>query len=1156
MRAYNEAQAQGWSAVMTNYASLDIRQADRQDMQANISTKLAFYSILTVLALMLFIAASYVNHSMLQRHQAELRNQTQNQLSFYHNQLLTNLQNHIQVVRGLPGLFAVNPNLTQEQFAKAVRHLVSGDSDIRNIAAAPGMVIRYMYPVEGNEAAIGLDYRNTPSQFEAADRARRTRELVLAGPVALKQGGTGLITRIPVFLEHEQSGQEYFWGLISAVIDVDRFFEKSGLTAKDFPINMAIKGSDSLGREGEVFFGDADLFHRSSLKQTLKLPEGEWLLVAEPKGGWQQVPPHLWQTRILIYGIAMALFLLLALFIRFIFAASLANIKFRNLIESSPVPYMLLGQSRQVIFINRAFIDTYGYELAEIQSMNNWWQITSQAKQYSQAFKRYLGRPSTLDKGAKASESPMEIELRTKSGQRKVALLSTSSLQDAFEDEMLLVVYDITARKEAEEQLRFSSRVFNQAQEGIIITDTTGTITDVNPAFCDITGFSREEVIGKGPRILNSGKHSPEFFSKMWQSITEHGYWQGEVWNRRKNGELYAELLTISALLDDDGQSRHYVGLFSDITQTKQQQETLELMAHYDVLTKLPNRVLFADRFSQAVAHSKRTETLLAICFLDLDNFKPVNDTYGHEVGDQLLIEVATRLRANVRDEDTISRFGGDEFAILFRDIESQSECEYLLQRIHDSLSQPYTVNDLRLEISASSGVTFYPNDDADLDTLLRHADQTMYEAKLSGRNNFKLFNPAHNRQTIEKQQWLQQIRQALWDGQFCLFYQPKLNMRTGEVFGVEALLRWQHPERGLLTPVQFLPLIAETELEIELGNWVLKTALAQAEAWHHDGYKLEVSVNIASSHLQSAHFVDDVESALAGHPELDSRYLQLEVVETSALGDIAAISKVIKLCRDVLGVSVALDDFGTGYSSLTHLRHLTAKTIKIDQSFVRDMLDDPQDYTIVDGVSGLAEAFNRQVIAEGVESVEHGLMLLMIGCERAQGYQIAMPMAANRVGEWLEHYQPELRWLSCGAQTLSVKQQALRLLELTTHRWYHLFALNTKQAAGVTVHWPIMDLRKCHCGSWIQRMKTQGVFDAIWLDKLEQCHDDWHRQAQLIREQQLAGENAISVGNMPEFERLFDRLQSLIAVALTPPHTQASHISLPAQEQQKGVLD
>lgn len=1095
-------------------------------MQPIISTKLAFYSILTVLALLLLIAASYVNNSLVERHRSQLYSDTEKQLSLYHNRLFTNLQNHIQIVRGLPGLFAINAELSQEQFARAVRHLVNSESEIRNIAAAPDMVIRYMYPMTGNEAALGLDYRTTPSQFEAADRARRTRELVLAGPLELKQGGQGLITRIPVFLQKESSQQTFFWGLISAVIDINRFFEKSGLHDEAMPIILAIKGSDSLGRQGKVFFGDPALFDSPKLTQTLKLPEGEWLLAASPIGGWSHMPENLWQKRILIYGVAMTLFLLLAVFIRFIFAASMANQKFRHLIESSPVPYLLLNANREVSFINRAFTDNYGYHLADIQGLSTWWQMTAHAERYSDEFKAYSAHLSHSDDSFSAA--PMEIELKTLHGQRKVALLSTSLLQDTFENDMLLVIYDITVRKEAEEQLRFSSRVFNQAQEGIIITDTAGNITDVNPAFCEITGYSREEVIGKGPQILNSGKHTPEFFSKMWQSMIEHGYWQGEVWNRRKNGELYAELLTISALTDDDGQSRHFVGLFSDITQTKQQQETLELMAHYDVLTKLPNRVLFADRFSQAMAHSKRTDTMLAICFLDLDNFKPVNDTYGHEVGDQLLIEVAMRLRKNVRDEDTISRFGGDEFAILFRDIESESECEFMLRRIHESLALPYNVNDMRIEISASSGVTFYPQENSDLDTLLRHADQTMYQAKLSGRNTYKLFNPAHNRQTMEKQHWLQQIRLGLEQDQFRLFYQPKVNMRTGDVFGMEALIRWQHPDKGLLSPIQFLPLIEGTDIEIEMGKWVLQSAMQQLQSWHDKGCYIEVSVNVASSHLQATHFIDDVEAALAAHPDINSSYLQLEIVETSALGDIGAISKVIKLCRDLLGVSMALDDFGTGYSSLTHLRHLTASTIKIDQSFVRDMLDDPQDYTIVDGVSGLAESFNRQVIAEGVETVEHGVMLLISGCDLAQGYGIAKPMPAEEVLTWLTAYKPNSEWLSCAAKPLSAHQQALKLFGLTSRRWNHSFLVNIKQDFDKVEHWPIMNHRKCHCGSWLYRMQGQELFDELWLEKLEQAHHDWHALAYELRETYLTGNQSEALEELNEFERLFERLQTL----------------------------
>lgn len=531
-------------------------------MQLKNSTKLAFYGILTVLAVMLFIAATYVNYNNVQDHRSRVLNETRNYLSHYHNRLLSSLQGYIQIVKSLPGLFVINPDLSQEQYCHAVARLLESAPEIRNIAAAPDMVIRYIYPVEGNEAAIGLDYRKEPAQFEAVDRARRTGNLVLAGPVDLRQGGSGLIIRIPVFLPRDGLAEDVFWGVISAIIDTNRFFEKNGLFDKAMPVRLAIRGTDSLGRQGAVFYGDPALFSDQSLTQTLKLPEGEWLLAAAPLDGWAQLPSDFGQQRILIYGAAVILFLLLALFIRFIFAASLANTKFHNLIESSPVPYMLLNQNRQITFINQAFTETYGYDLEAIQSMNSWWEMTTAPESYREAFKVYLERHPSKSEAVSDAVEPMEIELLTQNHQRKVALLSISILQSAPAQEILLVIYDITVRKEAEEQLRFSSRVFNQAHEGIILTDIDGTITDVNPAFCDITGYSREEVIGHEPHILNSGKHSPEFFSKMWSSIIEHGYWQGEVWNRRKNGELYAELLTVSALKDDDGQSRHFVGIF------------------------------------------------------------------------------------------------------------------------------------------------------------------------------------------------------------------------------------------------------------------------------------------------------------------------------------------------------------------------------------------------------------------------------------------------------------------------------------------------------------------------------------------------------------------------------------------------------------------
>lgn len=943
------------------------------------ASKTLFNSMIAIIAVLMLMAAIYVNHVVQDRNLSDLYAETQQQLSRYQNQLVTNLQNHIQIVRGLPGLFAINPELTQSEFEIAMAHLIDGQNQLRNIAAAPGMVIRYMYPVAGNEAAIGLNYQQTPEQFAAAERARITGELVLAGPLQLRQGGNGLITRIPVFLAGEQGDK--FWGIISAVIDSDAFFEASGLIADEMPIELAIRGKDGLGDKGAMVWGNTALFDDPQLTTRLDLPDGYWQMVAQPVGGWQFNSQMIWQTRVMIFGAALAVFALLTAFIRFMFTASLANLKFRNLIESSPIPYLVINRKKQLNFINRAFTDSYGYQLADLPLLSDWWRKTDVDETYRQQLDKWCD--GTVDPDHLAAAAT-EINIDCQDDKQRVALLSTSPLQDAFSEELLLAVYDITVRKTAEEQLRFAAQIFEQAHEGIMVTDTDGIILDINPAFSNITGYPREQVIGQSTRLLKSGKHDADFYEAMWRDLHEYGFWQGEIWNRRRNGELYAELLTISAMTDGDDTRQHYVGLFSDITQTKQQQETLELMAHYDVLTKLPNRVLFADRFAQAVVHSKRTETWLGVCFLDLDNFKPINDSHGHNVGDQVLMQVAQRLNENVREEDTLSRFSGDEFAIIFRDIESYAQCERMLERIHQSLAEPYQIGNLQLNLSASSGVAIYPLDDADLDTLMRHADQAMYQAKLTGRNTYRLFNPQQNRQTIEKHALLGELRQAINANQLTLFYQPEINMRTGKVVGVEALLRWQHPQKGLLAPASFLPAINGTELEILVGDWVIRHALEQLSKLQMAGHQVFVSVNIAAPHLQTAGFTASLTQALADYPHIPPNCLQLEILETSALGDVRAISQILRTCREQIGVQVALDDFGTGYSSLTHLRHLAANTVKIDQSFVRDMLDDPNDFNIIDGVIGLAKAFNRQVVAEGVESLDHGQMLLLLHCDLA----------------------------------------------------------------------------------------------------------------------------------------------------------------------------
>lgn len=692
------------------------------------------------------------------------------------------------------------------------------------------------------------------------------------------------------------------------------------------------------------------------------------------------------------------------------------------------------------------------------------------------------------------------------------------------------IATDISERKQQEDSLKLAARVFGEAHEGILITDAQANIVDVNPTFCEITGYTREEVIGKNPKLLQSGKHPPEFYSDMWQTLLQHRHWRGEVWNRKKNGELYAELLTMSALCDEHGQAINYIGLFSDITPIKQQQQMLELLAHYDALTQLPNRTLFADRLMQAIAHSKRDKALLAICFLDLDGFKQVNDQFGHDAGDTVLVEVSNRLHACLREEDTVSRHGGDEFALLLGDLHSIDECTQTLERLHQAIIEPYTLGEHSICIGVSSGITIYPLDDADPDTLLRHADHAMYQAKLAGKNRFHLFDANEDQLVIEHHRQLNDIALAFADEQFVLFYQPKVNLKTGLVTGAEALIRWQHPERGLLPPAEFLPIIASHALEIQFGNWVIEQAWRQLVAWHQQGLALEVSVNISAYHLLWPEFVDFLDGILALHPTIASHYLQLEILESTALDDLGAVNRIVKTCRDALGVSTALDDFGTGYSSLAHLRHLPVNAVKIDKGFVRDMLDDPDDYAIVESVIGLSHAFRHEVIAEGVETQEQGLMLLLLGCHLAQGYAIAKPMPAADLTDWTHQYQPFPLWQAYAMQNLSPQQIQVAIQRIDLKQWLHRVHLCLTGRQNGSTYWPTMETGHSHFGRWLKQAQQQGLYNDGWLRELGHQHAQLLQQGQTLMSQFWAGEAHAARAGFAELETLWRNLDEYLA--------------------------
>jgi diguanylate cyclase (GGDEF)-like protein/PAS domain S-box-containing protein len=610
-----------------------------------------------------------------------------------------------------------------------------------------------------------------------------------------------------------------------------------------------------------------------------------------------------------------------------------------------------------------------------------------------------------VDKGG---NNLLEIAHQRKDGSVRLTQVSSRAVRIHGNVYLLAIWRDITERKKAEEQIKLAASVFHDANEGILITDAQGTVLEVNRAFSVITGFQRDDVIGQTPRILKSGRQKSEFYNKMWKLLLQTDHWSGEIWNRRKSGEEYPQQLSISAVKDATGTTTHYVGIITDITEHKEQQEQIERLAYYDALTRLPNRVLLADRMQQAIARADRMHRIVAVCYLDLDGFKPINDRYGHKAGDSVLTEISKRLQEFIRTEDTVARLGGDEFVMLLTYLSSEQESEPIIARVLEIVTKPCELhNGIKVSVSASVGVTFYPTDHNDSDVLLRHADQAMYQAKQLGRNRMHFFDPQYDQQTRQLRELKTKVHAGLARGDFILYWQPKVDLVRGHVVGAEALLRWKQADDSVALPGTFLPQLENDDLIVEIGDYVIGEGVATLCRWHELGLELSASVNVAARQMLSPEFMPKLRKALEGHAGIGAR-LELEILETAALEDLDNVKRLINECR-ALGVSTALDDFGTGYSSMTYLRHLPVDTVKIDQSFVRDMLDNSDDLAIVQGILGLSKAFGKISVAEGVELNKHLAVLQNMGCHIAQGYAIGYPMPEQEFLRWVKDFKLEI---------------------------------------------------------------------------------------------------------------------------------------------------
>ncbi|MGD2118221.1 MAG: EAL domain-containing protein [Chromatiales bacterium] len=560
---------------------------------------------------------------------------------------------------------------------------------------------------------------------------------------------------------------------------------------------------------------------------------------------------------------------------------------------------------------------------------------------------------------------------------------------------------DISEQIRTDQRLRQSAAVFESTSEGIVITDTKGDIVEVNSALCHMMGYDREELIGANTSIWKSDLQTKAFYKDMWQSILTTGNWRGEIWNRSKQGTVIPELVTISSVRNDADEITHFVAVYSDITTIKESEMQLSHMAHHDVLTGLPNRLLFNDRLNHAVKRAERSKLKLAVIFMDLDQFKHVNDSLGHNVGDQLLIETARLLESMLRTEDTVARIGGDEFTFLIEDVEDTDSLIHVVEKILKGFDRDFDINGRLLRVTPSLGISLYPDDGIDAETLLRNADSAMYRAKSEGRNTYKFYTEELTAHAFEIMSLETNLRSAVNNHQFMLYYQPQFDLQTQQMIGMEVLVRWNHPELGMVTPDRFIPIAEESGLIFPLGNWILRNACQQALDWLDAGLFIgKMAINISGKQVGRGELVQQLRKIFA-EIGLDASYVELEVTESAIMGESARAISELEALRE-LGVSLAIDDFGTGYSSLTYLKKLPIQKLKIDRSFIKDIPDDANDVAITKAVIALGKSLQLQLIAEGVETEVQQKFLIDQGCTLGQGYLLGRPLTADAMRQYL----------------------------------------------------------------------------------------------------------------------------------------------------------
>ena len=952
-------------------------------------------------------------HKAIHKAQAEAIGHT------YASQLRSVLDHNLSGIYSLAALIHEFGGFTR-WFPQVAQSLHRIYPEVNHFALSPNGVVEQVYPLEGNEQALGFNQLTDIEQGTDAWMTLQQQQLLLSGPVNLVQGGQGLVARYPVTLEDRDGGAEQFWGFSNVVIRLEALLKTAQLE------KLAEQGYayklDRVDLDTPVTIASSSMAELSEpIKVDMRLPGVRWQLTLAPEEGW--LPAHLFIVNGIIcfaLAVVVARFVFMALRIKEqkelltvllteqTEVAHASDSRLTSTLQAIPDPLLEIRSDGLVLNarmpndefdLNAFFSIGESYKKHLPQSVVEVFEHVFKEAKQSQTF-NHRGALFSLET---SNESLHWFEMSV--------VFQPLKWEEGKQGHFVVLLRDVTVRQESDTQLRIAATAF-ETQDGILISDQHNRIIRVNKAFQTLSGYSEAEVIGKTPAILQSGRHDNSFYEAMFEQLNRKGAWEGEVWNRRKDGDIYPEWLSISTVLDYKGQISHYVATFKDISERKASERQIRQLHYYDSLTRLANKTLMLEEMSYFIHESSMCQRQGVVLFIDLDHFKDVNDVWGHNIGDQLLQQVAARLTEATHKQDLVARFGGDEFLILLEPVDiSRNEnraiyrASHVAEKIEQEFNRPLSINDVEYQVSASIGVAVFGEQCSEPLDVIKQAELAMYEAKALGRSRHCFYQSDMQERVLERVQLENDLRQAIVNDELILYVQPQWDSNKRMV-GAEALLRWCHPERGMVSPATFIPIAEETRLILPIGEWVLRTACQWLSEWRHDadmsGFIL--SVNVSAVQFSQEDFVAQVQAILEEY-DAPAEALQLELTESMLAHDQQDIITKMSTLK-ALGVLISLDDFGTGYSSLSYLHRLPIDQLKIDQSFVANIEQGSKNESLAESIISLGHNLGMEVIAEGVETEEQFEWLEKRSCDLFQGFGLAKPMLMS---ELLERYKHDM---------------------------------------------------------------------------------------------------------------------------------------------------